>query len=105
MLLTYFLSRIPAGFPNPGQGEESERLDVRTFLIVHPLNTFFFRLERPVPSEKLISGDVLVVDRVETPHARTLVLGTIDGEFRVCRGHSAEGLEVWGVVVAMMRRI
>jgi hypothetical protein len=82
-----------------------EQLDVRTFLILHPLSTFFFHLERAVPSERLIPGDVLVVDRAESPQINSLVLGTIEGEFKVCRGSAAEGVEVWGVVISMMRRL
>lgn len=78
---------------------------MRDFLIRHPLSTFFFTLKQDYRRFELRVRDVLVVDRAACLSNGALVLGVRDGEFTLCLGRESEGTEIWGVVVAMMRRM
>lgn len=116
-----FLARIPAGFPSPADDYIEGGLDLNELLVRHPAATFFVR----VSGDSMIgaginSGDVLVVDRAETPRHRSVIIALLNGELTVKRlvregerawlvsenpdyapleVRGAMDFEVWGVVV------
>ena len=115
------LAKIPAGFPSPADDYIEGGLDLNELLVRHPAATFFVR----VSGDSMIgagihSGDVLVVDRAETPRNRSVIIASLNGELTVKRlvreggrawlvsenpeyapleVRDAMDFEVWGVVV------
>ena len=119
MAIPLFSTRVPAGFPTPGEGEIEDKLDLNTHLIKHPAATFFVRVEGcSMEGAGIFEGDLLIVDRAITPRDGHIVLSIINGEFTVKRLRLNPGVtlepahpdfnpmkiseemdfEVWGVV-------
>lgn len=114
------LFRVPAGFPSPADDYLEEGLDIARFLVKRPKTTFFMWAEGDsMVGEGINDGDLLVIDRAETPRDKSIVVARIFDDFcvkqlRLTKGrvwlHSAndnyqpieitEGdeAEVWGVV-------
>jgi len=101
---------ITAGFPSPAQGYEDEPLDLNELLIRHPAATFFFRVRGDaLAREGIRDGSILVVDRSITPRPDRLVIADWNGEREVCHMPAfldgGEGLQVWGVVTAIITKV
>lgn len=45
LLRPLFLSRVPAGFPSPAEHYVESRIDLNRDLILHPLATYYARIE------------------------------------------------------------
>ena len=123
--LPVFLTRVPAGFPTPNEGEVEEKIDLNEHLIEHPAATFFVRVEgRSMEDAGIFEGDLLIVDRARQPNDGDIVLAVLNGEFTVKRlkkdgrvwlvaenaqfdpievTHECE-FEVWGVVTYAVRK-
>lgn len=125
--LPFYLHRIPAGFPSPADDYLETRLDLNGLLVRNPAATFMVR----VSGDSMIGvgihdGDILVVDRSETAAHGKIVVAALDGEMTVKRLHLKGGrcrlvpenkafqpiqvgteqeLQVWGVVVGVVRRV
>jgi len=107
-------------------------LSLDELLVKHPSSTFFVQVgdEHAAVSENeflgVRSGDILTIDRTLTPTIGKLVLAVCDGGFSLCRftehdgirylvcGNgertarridTEEGVQVWGVVSALSRRL
>jgi DNA polymerase V len=107
-------------------------LSLDELLVKHPSSTFFVQVgdEQAAVSENeflgVRSGDILTIDRTVTPTLGKLVLAVCDGGFSLCRftehagrrylvcGNSTRtarevreehGVQVWGVVSALSRRL
>ncbi len=75
---------VPAGFPSPASGWEEAELNLHTLVVTHPASTYFLRVTgNSMLDARIHSGDVLVVDRSETPDHGSIVIASIDNEFTV----------------------
>jgi DNA polymerase V len=127
LVLPLYLHRIPAGFPSPADDYIESGLDLNDLLVRNPAATFMAR----VSGDSMIGvgihdGDILVVDRSETAVHGKIVVVALDGEMTVKRLHlkggrcrldpenkafqpiqvgSEQDLQVWGVVVGVVRRV
>jgi DNA polymerase V len=127
LVLPLYLHRIPAGFPSPADDYIETGLDLNDLLVRNPAATFMVR----VSGDSMIGagihdGDILVVDRSETAVHGKIVVVALDGEMTVKRLYlkggrcrlvpenkafqpihvgSEQDLQVWGVVVGVVRRV
>lgn len=127
LVLPFYLHHIPAGFPSPADDYIESGLDLNDLLVRNPAATFMVR----VSGDSMIGagihdGDILVVDRSETAVHGKIVVVALDGEMTVKRLHlkggrcrlvpenkafqpiqvgSEQDLQVWGVVVGVVRRV
>ena len=84
--LPLFLDRCPAGFPSPAGDWIEKELDLNEYCIRRKSATFYVRaLGDSMTEAGLQSGDLLVVDRAETPVHGDIVIAEMDGEFTVKR--------------------
>jgi SOS-response transcriptional repressor LexA len=82
-------------------------LDLNKRLVTRPAATFFIKASGASPDAGVDDGDLMVVDRGETPAPGRVVVATVAGELVVRRlpagWREDDGLEVWGVVVWLIR--
>lgn len=84
--LPLFAEKIPAGFPSPADGYLEKKLDLNDLMIKHPAATYFLRVEGDsMIGAQISSGDILVVDRSESPSPNKIIVAIINGEFTVKR--------------------
>lgn len=82
--LPLFIERCPAGFPSPASDHIEKTLDLNDLCIRHPAATYFVRAEGESMIESGIqSGDLLVVDKAETPIHGDIIIASVGGEFTV----------------------
>lgn len=80
--------RSTSGF-SPADDHLEAPLELERYLVPHPSSTFFMRVNgRALSSEGFHHGDLLVVDRAQTPTAGQWVVAAIDGELTL---HKLEG--------------
>ena len=125
--LPLFLTRVPAGFPSPGDDFLDKTLDLHELLITHPAATFFVRVQGDSMRDAgIFSGDILVVDRALDAAHKKVVVAVVNGEFTVkrllLRGKqillAAENpayplieispesdFQIWGVVTYVIHRV
>lgn len=121
-----FLCKVPAGFPSPATDYMEDGLDLNEFLIQHKAATFLFRVQGDSMREAgIVDGDKVVVDRSIDPQHNQIVVAVIDGEYTIKRLYRTKSsfelraenpnypaivvapdsqLEIWGVVVGVVRR-
>lgn len=74
------LTRIRTGFPSPAEDYMDRRLDLNEYLIQHPAATFYCWTEgESMEGVGIFDGDLLIVDRAETPRQGDVVLASLDG--------------------------
>ncbi|MFI4956625.1 MAG: LexA family protein [Gammaproteobacteria bacterium] len=90
--LPLYSSKVPAGFPSPGEDHVERYLDLNDQLIKHPSATFFVTASGDSMTDAGIhSGDMLIVDRsIEATHGK-IVIAAINGELTVKRLSKLEG--------------
>jgi DNA polymerase V len=118
--LPYFPQGIAAGFPSPADDHLQKKLDLHEHLIKHPAATFYAHVQGDsMRDANLNDGDLLIIDRAETPRHKSIVVAVLNGEFVVKRLHKRSGelkllsenkaypaieitegmdFEIWGVV-------
>jgi DNA polymerase V len=121
-----FLCKVPAGFPSPATDYMEDGLDLNEFLIQHKAATFLFRVQGDSMRDAgIVDGDKVVVDRSVEPQHNQIVVAVVDGEYTIKRLYRTRDrielhaenatyqpivitadsqLEVWGVVVGVVRR-
>ncbi len=121
-----FLCKIAAGFPSPATDYIEDGLDLNEYLVQHKAASFLFAVKgHSMRGAGICDGDKVVVDRSITPKHDHIVIAVVDGDYTIKRLHRARGkvelraentayppicfadgqqLEVWGVVVAVVRR-
>jgi len=76
-------------------------------LVEHPAATFFLTAAGSSPDAGVRDGDLLIVDRSQSPEPGRVVVAVAAGELVVRRLPSGwrddDGLEVWGVVRWLVR--
>lgn len=81
-----FTERCPAGFPSPAADYTEEELDLNAYCVRRPASTFFVRAIGDSMKEMgQHSGDLMIVDKAETPQQGDIVITETDGEFTVKR--------------------
>jgi DNA polymerase V len=121
-----------AGFPSPAADYIETTLDLHEYLILNPVATFYLRVQGDSMMDAHIhEGDILVVDRSRSPRRGAIVVASFAGgqelvvkEFvagggrpvllsrnAACAGdyprielNEDAGDEIWGVVVATVRK-
>lgn len=85
-MIPLFSSKVPAGFPSPGEDHIERYLDLNEQLIKHPSATFFVTASGDSMTDAGIqSGDMLIVDRSLEPTHGKIVVAAINGELTVKR--------------------
>lgn len=118
--------RIAAGFPSPADDHLERRIDLNAHLVRRPGSTFFLRVEgESMSGAGILDGDLIAVDRSAKATEGAVVVAALGGELtvkRLARGREGwelraanprypavpvpdEGFSVWGVVVAVVRRM
>ena|SRR6516225_3904037 len=70
--IPYFPQGIPAGFPSPADDHLQKALNLHEHLIKHPAATFFAHVDGDsMIDANLYDGDLLIIDRAETPVTST----------------------------------
>jgi len=83
--LPLFSSRVPAGFPSPGDDYIDQTLDLNE-LVKHPSDTFLVKVEGDsMINAGIYDGDILVVDRALEADNNKVVVASLDGELTVKR--------------------
>ncbi|HCA3439750.1 TPA: translesion error-prone DNA polymerase V autoproteolytic subunit [Salmonella enterica subsp. salamae serovar 35:g,m,s,t:-] len=84
--LPLYLEGCQAGFPSPAQDYVEAELDLNEYCIKRRHSTYFVRaIGNSMTDMGLHSGDLMVVDKAETPIHGDVVIAEIDGEFTVKR--------------------
>lgn len=73
------------GFPSPAQDYVEERISLDQKLIAHPSATYFMKAGNTYYREGVMAGALLVVDSSLKPCDGSLLVCSIDGEFRIKR--------------------
>ena len=126
--LPFFSGGIQAGVPHEAQNFPGELIDFNERFIRHPDATFYARVDTDaLQAVGVMRGDLVVVDRAETPQHGDLVVYYAEGAFRIGAvdfSHKQEGrvllrqadpaarvfefqadsFQEWGVVVCSIRR-
>jgi len=93
--LPLFTSHVRAGFPSPADDHVDKALDLNEHLIRNPASTFFVHVEGySMVDAGITNGDILIVDRAETPQDKQIVVAMLDGEFTVKR-FRRRGKRIW----------
>lgn len=119
-------SDVQAGFPSPADDFLESGLDLHEYLIRHESATFMVRVSGESMLEAgILPGDILIVDRSEQWENNHIVIAVLDGDLTVKRlVRTAQGwilqaenhkwrpipvlgcdLEIWGVVVGVVRKL
>ncbi len=118
--------RVPAGFPSPAADSLEERINLNTLLIERPSSTFIMQVSgNSMDRAGILDGDHIVVDKSKTAISGKIVVAVLDGDMTVKflqktqSGYSLKAanpkypaihisedntLEIWGVVVGVVRR-
>ena len=121
------LTEVMAGFPSPADDFLESSLDLNEYLVSNPPSTFLVRVSGlSMQDGGIFPGDILVVDRSLNAEHGKIIVAVLDGEMTVKRlMKGAEGwflqaenrrfksiligekseLAVWGVVVAVVRKL
>ena len=83
--LPLFSSRVPAGFPSPGDDYIDQTLDLNE-LVKHPSDTYLVKVEGDsMINAGIHDGDILIVDRAMEAENNKVVVANLDGELTVKR--------------------
>lgn len=116
---------VAAGFPSPAEDYATQRIDLNSVLIKHPLATYLMKVRGSSMRDAGIDdGDVVVVDRAVLPRHGHIVVAVIDSEFTCKRLYKrgdklkfqaanptfpdivpkpGQEVEVWGVVTSAIK--
>ncbi len=122
------LGRAPRScrFPLPATDYLEDGLDLNAYLVQHPAATFLFSVQgHSMQGAGILDGDKVVVDRAVDARHGHIVVATVDGEFTLKRLYQRHNrvelhpenpafppiqftgstqLQIWGVVVGVVRR-
>lgn len=85
MVLPFFNTDIPAGFPSPAQDYSEEEIDLAKVLQPNP-TTFIIRVKgNSMELAHIPDGCMIVVDRAIRPVSGNIIVAVLDGEFTIKR--------------------
>lgn len=83
--LPFLTTKIPAGFPSPGDDYIDKTLDLND-LIKHPAATFIMRVSGDsMEGAGIFNGDLIIVDRAVKPEDGKIIVAALNGELIVKR--------------------
>lgn len=122
----HVMHKLSCGFPSPAADYVEETLDFNVYLIEHRAASFVFAVTGDSMIDAgIMDGDKVVVDRSVNHQHGHIVVAIVDGEFTLKRLHCLHGrvelhaenpaykpmrfadgqeVQVWGVVVAVVRK-
>jgi DNA polymerase V len=81
VILPFFSSSVPAGFPSPADDYIEAGLDLNEYLVKHPSATYLARASGDSMTKAgILDGALLVVDKSITPKTGHIVIAAINGE-------------------------
>lgn len=118
--------RLSAGFPSPAADYAEDGLDLNEYLVRNKPASFMFSVKGDsMMNAGIVEGDKVIVDRSINPRSNDIVVAVVNGEYTIKRLYKRAGkvelrpenpayqpivfkegseLEVWGVVVGVVRR-
>lgn len=118
--------RISAGFPSPAGDYAEDGLDLNDYLVRNKPASFMFTVKGDsMMNAGIVEGDKVIVDRSVNAKSKDIVVAVVNGEYTIKRLYKTaikvelrpenpayqpivfkEGseLEIWGVVVGVVRR-
>ena len=90
-----------SGFASPAESYVNKRLDLNELIVNDTYSTFYFRYSGPNVFD-VKQGDVIVVDRAETPTEGDLVILTDKTFFKLREYKGQENL--WGKVTWVIKK-
>lgn len=118
--------RISAGFPSPAADYAEDGLDLNEYLVRNKPASFMFTVKGDsMINAGIVEGDKVIVDRSINAKSKDIVVAVVNGEYTIKRLYKTsskvelrpenpgyqpivfkEGseLEIWGVVVGVVRR-
>ncbi len=122
----HFAHRIAAGFPSPASDYLEAGLDLNEYLVPNKAASFMFTVSGDsMAGAGIMDGDKVVVDRSVTPVHGKIVIAVVNAEYTLKRLINFNGLlelraenaayrtikmeegtelEIWGVVVGVVRK-
>ncbi len=122
-----YLSAVSAGFPSPAEDYKEQELNLHEYFVKNPASTFFLRAcGDSMQDAGIHNGDLLVVDRSQSPTDGKIIIAALDGELMVKRflrrkGRlilapenpdypefditESENLHIWGVVTGVIHEL
>ncbi|SKD10088.1 DNA polymerase V [Chitinophaga ginsengisegetis] len=86
LLMPFFNTTIPAGFPSPAQDYSEEEIDLSKILQPNPTTTFIIRVKgNSMEQANMPDGCLVVVDRSLKAQSGSIVVAILDGEFTIKR--------------------
>ena len=86
LVVPFFTTTIPAGFPSPAQDYQEEEIDLSKVLQPNPNSTFVIRIKgNSMENANMPDGCLAVVDRSKRPVSGSIVVAVLNGEFTVKR--------------------
>jgi DNA polymerase V len=118
--------RLSAGFPSPAADYAEDGLDLNDYLVRNKPASFMFTVKGDsMMNAGIVEGDKVIVDRSINAKSKDIVVAVVNGEYTIKRLYKTaakvelrpenlayqpivfkEGseLEIWGVVVGVVRR-
>jgi DNA polymerase V len=118
--------RISAGFPSPAADYAEEGLDLNSYLVQNKPATFMFTVQGDsMMGAGICDGDKVVVDKALKPKHKDIVVAVVEDEYTIKRLYQLRGktelqpenpsyepitfhegsqLQIWGVVVGVVRK-
>ncbi len=91
--IPFYQSLVSAGFPSPAEDYEDFELSLDKYVIKNPSATFYVRVKGDsMQDARIYDGDILVVDKAETPRSGDVVVALINGDFTVKRWVNKNGI-------------
>jgi DNA polymerase V len=90
----------------PTLNTTSARIDLYNLVTTNPDATFFLKyIGCDEVDFGIYTNDILVIDRSLNPKLNTLVVGYLDGEFKLKKLEKGVDFEVWGVVKYVIHKV
>ena len=84
LTIPFYLNKAGAGFPSPATDYMENKLDLNEYLIKHPAATFIVKAKgSSMTDARILSGDLLIVDRSISPKSDDIVIASIFGDLTV----------------------
>jgi DNA polymerase V len=125
--MPFISASVQAGFPSPADDYIDRNLDLNELLIDHPAATFFMKVSGDSMKDAGIHhGNILIIDRSETPKSGSIIIAAIDGEltvkrllkdttglylvpenfqYKAIRVAEESNFEIWGVVIHVINTV
>lgn len=99
-----FVETKTTGFSSPAVDYAEKRLDIGELIAPNPLHIFYFKVGKELVTELFSPGDILTIDRSQTPVCGDICLGVNSaGDFSIYK-FGTNNLEHWGKITWIIRK-